>query len=205
MEEIWKDIKDWKDYQVSNLGNVKRLNYRKTGKEKKIKQQKLKYGYLYITLNQNGKRKTFRVHRLVAQAFIPNPNNLPQVNHKDEDKTNNVVENLEWCDARHNSNYGTRNKRISEAHTGEKHHMYGKHHTEESKRKMSEKLKGVTRPKRRKAIFQLDKETNNIIKEWTGAKEAAKELGISQGHITNCCQGKRKTAYGFKWRYKKVG
>lgn len=203
MEEIWKDIKGWNDYQVSNFGNVKRLNYRKTEREKKIKQQKCK-SYLYITLSQNKKRKTFRVHRLVAEAFIPNPNNLPQVNHKDENPSNNCVSNLEWCDARYNSNYGTRNERISEKEKGEKHWFYGKNHTEESKRKMSEKLKGVTRLNRRKAILQLDKETNTIIKEWTGAKEAAKELGISQGHITNCCQGKRKTAYGFKWRYKKV-
>lgn len=69
-------------------------------------------GYPYVNLCKDGIRKNYNIHRLVAQAFIPNPNNLPEVNHKDENKQNNCVNNLEWCDAKYNSNYGTRNERI---------------------------------------------------------------------------------------------
>lgn len=108
--EIWKDIKGYEGYKVSNLGNVKSLNYNRTGKEKILKPKKNK-GYLYVNLCKQGKVKFYLVHRLVAQAFIPNPNNYPQINHKDEDKTNNTIQNLEWCDRKYNNNYGTRNQR----------------------------------------------------------------------------------------------
>ena len=69
-------------------------------------------GYLYVCLCKNGERKTCYVHRLVAEAYLPNPDNLPQVNHKDENKTNNCLQNLEWCDAKYNNNYGTRIEKI---------------------------------------------------------------------------------------------
>lgn len=105
-------IENWKPatgvYEVSDQGNVRN---RKTGRL--LKQVKNKDGYLQVGLREDGKSKSFRVHRLVAFAFIPNPDNLPQVNHKNEDKTDNRVENLEWCDAKYNSNYGTHNKRVS--------------------------------------------------------------------------------------------
>lgn len=114
MVEIWKDIEGYEGlYQVSNFGNVKSLNYRHTGKEKLLKARNNK-GYLIICLWRDSKQKTFKVHRLVATAFLPNPDSLPQVNHISEDKTNNTVSNLEWCSAEYNSNYGTRIQRIIE-------------------------------------------------------------------------------------------
>ena len=91
MEEIWKIIEGYPNYMVSNKGRVKSLNYHRERKEKIMENKKTKTGYLRITLNKNGKYKTFAVHRLVAEAFIPNPNNLPEVNHKDENKQNNFV------------------------------------------------------------------------------------------------------------------
>ena len=114
MLEIWKDIKGYEGlYQVSNTGKVRSLNYHRMGVIRELKLIKHHCGYLEIGLKKNGKRKIFKVHRLVAEAFIPNPDNLPQVNHKDECKTNNCVDNLEWCDVSYNCNYGTRNERMS--------------------------------------------------------------------------------------------
>lgn len=116
INEIWKDIDGYEEkYKVSNLGRVKSINYNSTGKEKILKPVKDKDGYLFVILSKKGKCKRFSVHRLVAQTFIENPNNLPFINHKDENKTNNSVENLEWCDRRYNNNYGTRNERIGVA------------------------------------------------------------------------------------------
>lgn len=111
--EIWKDIEGYPNYQVSNMGRVKSLNYNRTGKEKILKGIKNRKGYLQVGLCKEGLQKTVKVHRLVASTFIPNPNNLSQLNHIDEDKTNNCVDNLEWCDSKYNTNYGTRNKKIS--------------------------------------------------------------------------------------------
>ena len=100
MKEVFCIIKDYPDYAVSNLGNVMNI---KTGRI--LKPGFSTDGYLLVVLSKNGERKTYRVHRLVASAFIPNPFNYPQVNHKDEDKTNNCVNNLEWCTAQYNSEY----------------------------------------------------------------------------------------------------
>lgn len=115
MTEIWKTIKDYPNYQVSNLGRVKSLNYLRTGKEKIMKNYKDRGGYLKVDLHKEGKIKKYYIHRLVASAFIPNPNNLPQVNHRNEIKTDNRVENIEWCTAQYNTNYGTRIERMAKA------------------------------------------------------------------------------------------
>lgn len=116
MIEQWKPIKGFEDiYQVSNFGNVKALNYNHTRKEKRLKIQKNKDGYRVVCLykKENGKDVKFQVKvaRLVAQHFIPNPNNLPQVNHIDETRDNDNVANLEWCTSEYNLNYGSRRKK----------------------------------------------------------------------------------------------
>ena len=83
-------------------------------KSKKFLKLKInKGGYLQVGLRKNGERKFYYIHRLVAEAYLPNPENLPQINHKDENKTNNCLQNLEWCDNKYNHNYGTINERIS--------------------------------------------------------------------------------------------
>ena len=115
-KEIWKDIEGYEGkYQVSNKGRVKSLSYNKTGREDIMKQRKSTNGYLMANLCKNGKHKHCLIHRLVASAFIHNPEGLPEVNHKDEDKTNNNVENLEWCDHLYNNNYGTKNERSAKS------------------------------------------------------------------------------------------
>lgn len=115
--EIWKDIKNYDGlYQVSNLGRIKRIRFTNGKydfpKEKILSPNKnKKCKYLGVDLHKNGKRKRFLVHRLVAEAFIPNPNNLFEVNHKDENKLNNNINNLEWCTRKYNMNYGTQVER----------------------------------------------------------------------------------------------
>ena len=97
-------------YEVSNVGQIKSV---RTGKI--LKQFLDRYGYYQVGLHKNGINKNVLVHRLVAQAFISNPKNLPEINHKDECKTNNRIDNLEWCTREYNNNYGTRIERISKA------------------------------------------------------------------------------------------
>ena len=188
MNEEWRDIKGYEGrYQVSNLGRVKSLNYNHTSREKILKAREDKVGYLYLNLYKNNKRKTHKVHRLVAQAFIENPNNYPQVNHKDENKSNNRVENLEWCTHRYNLNYGTRNQRASEK-------MKSREFTEEHKNKISNtqkrngKNKGSKHPKARKVQCITTGRKFNCI------KEAAEYYNIqrSSNHISACCRGKYK-------------
>ena len=143
MKEEWKEIDGFPKYMVSNLGRIKSLNYNRTGKEQILMQKKAgrNKNYFNIILFQNGKSKTLKVHRLVAQAFIPNPNNYPCVNHKDENPSNNCVSNLEWCTYEYNNNYGTRNKKVSETLKGRTHTI-----TQETRNKMSESKKGEKNP-----------------------------------------------------------
>lgn len=116
MKEIWKDIKGYEGlYQISNLGEIKSLNYRQTGKEKIMKPYKANNGYLKIGLNKNGIRKIMYIHRLVAETFIPNLNNYTEINHNDENKENNEVNNLKWCNHKYNINYGTRIERFKKS------------------------------------------------------------------------------------------
>lgn len=139
MKEIWKDIKEYESiYQVSNLGRVKRVKTNRV-----LKAFKNTQGYLLVHLYKNNDSSNHRIHRLLAQAFIPKPENKPEVNHIDEDKTNNIVSNLEWVTSRENINHGTRNERSSRTQsisiiatnlkTGESTEFYG---TRECARKL---------------------------------------------------------------------
>ena len=112
MKEIWRDGKGYEGkYQVSNMGRVWSIKG-----QKYLKGTIAKSGYVYVHLTaKNGKAVKERLHRLVAIAFLENPNNLPAVNHKDENKLNNSLDNLEWCSHQYNCNYGTRNQRITES------------------------------------------------------------------------------------------
>lgn len=118
MKEVWKDIPNYEGlYQVSNLGRVK--SFRKSTKyhcesEYILKPSLANNGYCQVTLYDNTVRHKFLVHRLVAEAFLPNPNGYPQVNHKDENPLNNAVNNLEWCTAEYNNAYGTARIRMIE-------------------------------------------------------------------------------------------
>lgn len=198
MIEIWKDILGYEGlYQVSNLGNVRSLNYRRSGKTKLLKQG-TDNGYKRVELSKNGKKKKYWVHRLVAISFISNPNNYKEVNHKDEDKSNNNVNNLEWCTREYNNNYGTRNKRTSESHKG-------KILSEEHKKKMSESHKGKYKGKDSpvsKAILMYDKE-GNFIRRFDCIGDAYEYFGKNRycSNITLCLRGKNKIAYGFIFKY----
>lgn len=117
MVEIWKGIDGYiGKYEVSNFGRIRSLNYRKSGQPKERVLEKTSKGYYAVDLCQNGNRKKHKVARLVAAAFVPNKYGLPEVNHKDEDKTNDRADNLEWCDRTYNNNYGTRASRAVENH-----------------------------------------------------------------------------------------
>ena len=191
LEEEWKDIENYPNYQISNLGRV-----RNKIKNRIIKPSfNNKTGYLQNILCKNNKKKLFLVHRLVAEAFIPNPDNKPQVNHISGIKTENIVSNLEWCtrseNIKHSFKLGLSHSNFK-TKSGDKHHFYGKHHKEDAKRKM--KISHY------KKVFQFDK-NNNFIKEWNGIKEVEKILKISNGNISECCRGNRKTAGGYIWRY----
>ena len=165
-KEVWKEIQGYEGkYQVSNLGNMKSLNFHGTGKEHLLNQNLCK-GYLHVGLSKNGKSKTILVHRLVATAFIDNPNNLPVINHKDECKTNNCVDNLEWCDYRYNAIYGTCISRVL-------------------KTKKLRNCKNAERP-----VLQFTKD-GKFVNEYHSTHEAKRCTGISQGNIVSSCR-KRK-------------
>lgn len=108
MIEKWREVPGYEGlYEVSDLGRIRR-----NGKLLKPDNHNTR-GYLQVALSKNGTVRRVYIHRLVASAFINNPNNYPQINHRDEDKTNNAVSNLEWCDSKYNINYGTRNEKVS--------------------------------------------------------------------------------------------
>jgi len=150
--EVWADIKNYEGcYQVSNLGRVRSLdrygvnnwgNAPRLFKGRVLKPGISGSGYQFVNLQKDGVSENARVHRLVAETFIPNPLGLEEVNHKDENKTNNRVDNLEWCDRVYNANYGTvkerAGKKVSEWLKKNGHPMTGKKHSEETKKKISE-------------------------------------------------------------------
>ena len=193
-DEEWRDIVGYNGmYQVSNKGRIRSFKYRNTKETYVLKQMINKKGYLIVGLSKNGKRKTVIVHRIVAQAFIPNPNKYPQINHKDENKTNNNIDNLEWCTNSYNHNFGTHNERVGLANTG-------KERTQESR----ERYKKSQERRRDKIAYRiLQYDLNGVfIKEWRCAFDIEKELGFQRSTIRDCCNQKTKTFKGYIWRYK---
>lgn len=190
ISEIWKtavyDDEIYEGlYKVSNLGRILSLNYRNTGKAELMNPFDNGRGYLQVLLYKNGKRKTCKVHRLVAETFLENPENLPEVNHKDENKKNNFVflnedgsvdkkrSNLEWKNHKDNINHGTHNERVAKANTN-----------------------GI----RSKPVLQLSL-TGDLIREWPSVGECGRN-GFNKGAVAACCRGEKPQYKGFRWEYK---
>lgn len=171
-EEIWKDIKDYEGlYQVSNLGRVKSLGNRSNHKKEKILASHIRNQYYGVTLYKDSHYKNYTIHRLVAEAFIPNPENKPEVNHIDENKLNNRVNNLEWVTKKENINYGVG------AYT----------------RNSKNRNRGLSMSKPVQCI-----ETGVI---YPSIIEASRQTGINDSDISRACRGKRKVIGGYHWRY----
>ena len=184
MEEIWKDVVGYEGlYEVSNFGNVRSLFRYK----KKLKWNICNNRYATVQLFKNKVGKRLLVHRLVAEAFLANPEKLPIVNHKDENKLNNYVNNLEWCTQGYNLSYNQGHKKRAER----KRWFY-----DELSIKFKENNPAIKIP-----IIQMNLD-GEIIREWESIKEAIETLGYKSNHICECCKNKRKTSNGFRWKYK---
>lgn len=184
MEE-WRTIKDFPNYEVSNFGNVRSVDRisARNGSPTRIKGNKLKHciernGYHFVTL-YNGNRKKHKkisVHRLVAMAFVDNPNKLPYVNHKDETKGNNSTDNLEWCSAKYNSNYGTA-----------------------IKRRVAHQDWNSIADKQSAPVICMTTD-GELVKEYKSMSDATTD-GYRVPGISKCCSGYLKTYKGLKWKY----
>lgn len=186
--EVWKPIEGYEGlYEISRDGVIRSLPRLHT-KGKVIKTSLGSSGYEQVHLSKDSVVKTFMVHRLVAKTFIDNPENYPEVNHKDEDKRNNSIDNLEWCDRNYNQNYGTAIRRMRDSHNYSESNKKGaEHHDYDSIGK-----------KRRKALLQID-DHGNVIKRWDGFITMAKETGYSKGNVAIACDNGNK-AYGYYWK-----
>ena len=179
----WKDIVGYEnEYQINQFGEIRTLkDSPKLKKYDVLKPQISKRnGYVYQMLYKNGKEKLLRVHRLVAMAFLPNPNNLPQVNHKDGNKQNNSVDNLEWCEQSDNMKHAYKN---------------GLQTPSENQRKAiinTNKLK-------QKKVCQI--KDGEVINTFSGISEASRQTKISISCISRCCNLKRKSTNGYEWRF----
>ena len=186
MEEEWRDIPEYLGlYQVSNLGHIRSLDHfsnNRLVKGRLLKERKTgSDGRIQVALYRNGKQKQYYVSRLVAEVFIPNPLHCSEVNHIDENIENNRIDNLEWCSAKYNANYGTRTKRLTE--TNYKSNTYYNN---------GNRLK--------KPIIQFDL-NDNIINQYDSALEAAIINNYNNCMIGRCANGKIETYKGYKWRF----
>jgi len=187
--EIWKDIEGFGYYQISNYGRVRSFHPIVCGRTQEgyrnmthhvriLKPSESETGYLKITLSRQKKPFKQSIHRLVAQAFVLNPEHLPYVNHKDENKKNNNPLNLEWCTHKYNCNYGTRNSR-------------------QSKSMMNNASMSIP-------VVQMTKK-GDYINTFPSLSEAERQTGARAKHIGSCCNNVYgfKSARGFKWRFAK--
>lgn len=170
-----KIIPDYPNYIIFDNGNVLRISDNKI-----LTPRNNGTGYFKVTLSNDQGRKDFYVHRLVALSFLPNPNNLPCVNHKNENRADNNINNLEWCSYQYNNQYGNKNEKMVSTRRAQNNYI--------SKNKI--------------AILMLDKKTEQVIQEFDSIKAAGTFLNVSAGHINEAVHGKRKTAYGYKWKIK---
>lgn len=187
MQEEWKPIIDYEQlYEISNLGRLKSLSKKKRNKEiivQPILNPKTKY--LHCLLWKDGKRKGVYYHRLVATHFILNPLTLPEVNHKDGDKANNRVDNLEWCTEKQNKKHALE--------TG----LWK--HTDAHKKAMGD----YNRRTKSKKVYQYDKD-GKFLAEFSSTEEAANHIRASQSNVVNCCNNRKyyKSVKGFVFSYK---
>ena len=180
MNEIWKSIKGYEGlYEISNLGNVRsqerivpRGNHYIRIEERILKPGKDKDGYLQVMLSKNGIQKIKKVHRLVAEYFIENNNSLPMVNHKNEIKDDNRVENLEWCDVVYNNNYGTARERSNFTQSVK----YGK------------------------SVIKKDL-NGNVLNKYPSLRYAGRKNNTTATQIRRVCQGKQRTCMGYVWEF----
>jgi hypothetical protein len=191
MKEIWKDIKGYEGlYQVSNLGKVKSLNRYITNKNNKqqyyngkMLSGNIRHGYLKLTLSKDNIQKTIPIHILVAKTFIPNPENKPEVNHIDGNKSNNCVNNLEWCTRSENELHAYRNGLAK------------------SSLKQKEAVAKYAKENYSKKVLQYNL-NGDFIKEWNSMHDVWRELGIRPSYICRCCKGLRNHTFGYIWKYK---
>ena len=175
--EIWKDIPGYEGlYQVGSLGNIKSLNYNKTGRAHLLKYNITKTGYAIVHLHRAGRENPLLVSRLVCAAFHENPNNYPCVNHKDENRLNNRADNLEWCTYSYNTSYGSRCKRMLETR----------------KKNCGEKAE--------KPVIQLSI-SGELVASFCSIAEACRKTGANHRKISACCHGYRKKHFGFRWAF----
>lgn len=179
--EIWRDIGGYEgSYQVSSYGNIKSLNFHNTGRPALLSQETTKLGYKRVTLSKDGKVRRFSIHRLVATAFISNPNNYPCINHKDENPSNNHMDNLEWCTIQYNTKYGSGISKMIAT-------------------KNRIKSRSMELP-----VLQIG-ETNEIIQRYKSLHDAARKTGLCVENICATLKGRHKTAGGYRWRYENNG
>ena len=193
MEEIWKDIKGCPDYRISNYGRVMSL---KRGLKRVLKPQKDKDGYLICSLWENNKGKTLKIHRLVAEAFIPNPDNKTEIDHINTDKTDNTV----WFNEDGSINYEKTNIRWATPKENRNNPI-----SLDRLRKNKYTFPKNTKNPRSCVVLQYDKE-GNFIREWDTMSEAEKYYNKNRisTNISSCCRNKCKTAYGYIWKYKRT-